>query len=261
MERLKGPGFPLLCMDLGNTSTSYAVYRGGRLEKLNHVDSNKFPYIVSNILINEGIVPSGHALLSSVVPRLTLKVKKSIGRKLASKLWVIGGNLSVPLRHKYFNIHKLGSDRRVNLYGAAKLYGAPVLILDFGTALTCDYVSEKGVFMGGLIIPGPEISLQALSHKAALLPQIPFPKQYKEFIGKDTVGGMKAGVLQGYGAMTDGLIERFRRRFGRKLRAIATGGLSPVLYPYTSQIDILDPSLTLKALAEVFKDRVLKISS
>jgi type III pantothenate kinase len=142
----------------------------------------------------------------------------------------------------------------VNIYGAVKIYGLPLLILDYGTALTCDYVSDKGIFLGGLIIPGPEISLQALCERAALLPLIKFPTGTVPFLGRDTQAGMKAGILRGYGAMTDGLVERFQARYGRKFRVIATGGLAKAIAPYASRVDVLDPLLTLKSLVKVYKD-------
>lgn len=99
-----------------------------------------------------------------------------------------------------------------------------------------------------MIIPGPEIALQALFEKAALLPRIPFPKEAKAFIGRDTRSGMKAGILRGYGAMADGLIKRFRQRFGSRLRVVATGGFARAIRPYSSQIQVIDGLLTLRAL-------------
>lgn len=198
--------------------------------------------------------------MTSVVPNITAKIVKicrSFG--CVGTLWIVGKNLRVPINHKYANINKLGCDRLVNVYGAARLYNLPLLILDYGTALTCDYISGKGVLMGGLIIPGAEIALKALSEKAALLPTIEFPKKYAPFIGRDTQGGMKAGILQGYGAMTDGLVERFRRRFGPGFQVIATGGLAKVISPYTRKIDILDPCLTLRSLGQVYQNLLKKI--
>ena len=254
MKNQKTP--PLICMDIGNTSTTYGFYQKGRLKGVERVASNNFPKFGNNLFKKFSVIPNVNIIISCVVPEINHKIKKIAKNRRIQKIWIIGENLPIKIKHNYININKLGKDRLVNAYGAVKIYGAPALILDFGTALTCDYVSEKGVFLGGLIIPGPEISLKALSDKAALLPQIPFPKNCRSLIGRDTKEGMKAGILQGYGAMTDGLIERFRKRFGRKFRVIATGGLSPVLFSYTSKIGILDPLLTLKSLAEVFKDKI-----
>jgi type III pantothenate kinase len=246
----------LVCIDVGNSSSSYALYEGKRLKGFGHYSSNKIPGIVMKLLSKVDNIPNYDIIVSSVVPQITLKLRKVIGKKRGARLWVIGRDIKVRIKHKYFNINKLGSDRLVNAYGAMRIYAPPLLILDYGTALTCDYISEKGVFMGGLIIPGPEVSLEALCKRAALLPQITFPRAYNRLWGRDTLGGMKAGILQGYAAMTDGLIERFRRRFGRRFQVVAAGGFAKVIYPYTRHIDILDPLLTLKSLARIFRDRV-----
>lgn len=175
--------------------------------------------------------------------------------------WIIGKNLRVRIRHNYRNINELGTDRLVNVYGGVKIYGAPLLIFDYGTALTCDFVSKKGVFLGGLIIPGPEISFNALSEQTALLPKIRFPKRFPSLLGNDPRGCMKAGILQSYGALTDGLVERFRRRFGNQFKVLATGGLAKTIAPYTSHLKIVDPLLTLRGLAAVYKDYVVQLPS
>ncbi len=252
----------LFLADVGNTSASFGFYRRGRLTGVKHVSSDEFPTILGKLIANEKIDSNLSLVMSSVSPKITRKIRAAIKKKqrLKDRFWVIGEEITVPLRHKYISIHKLGSDRLANAYGAIRQYGAPLLILDYGTAITCDYISKKGIFMGGLIIPGPEISLKALSEKAALLPPIEFPRQYRPFIGRDTRGGMKAGILQGYGAMTDGLVERFRRRFKGRFQVIATGGFARVIYPHTHKIDILDPHLTLKSLARVYQD-LIKIPS
>ena len=175
-----------------------------------------------------------------------------------SHVWEVGRNLNPRINHKYIN--RLGSDRLINIYGALRLYKPPFLILDFGTALTCDYVSKKGIFMGGLIVPGPEIAFEALSERAALLPKLPFPHSCRPFLGTDTKGGMKAGILQGYGAMVDGLILRFKASYGSRLRVIATGGLAKIMRPYTSSIDRVDPLLTLKSLHLAYRNQIKKYS-
>ena len=135
-----------------------------------------------------------------------------------------------------------------------------MLILDYGTALTFDYISKKGIFEGGLIIPGPAVSLEALCTKAALLPKVEFPHRKMggrhpfPLIGRDTSTGLRAGILQGYGALTDGLVKKFHRSYDPKIRVIATGGFAPAIFPYTRMVDKLDPLLTLKSLVEVYRD-------
>ena len=250
-------GYTLLCIDVGNTSTSYGLYGGGRFLRMGHSPTVKFPRLVLKLLSNKDNIPNRHAVIASVVPKITLKIRKSLSQLRGVRIWEVGGNLQAGIKHNYKYINKLGPDRLVTAYGASRLYGAPVLILDFGTALTCDFISSKGVFEGGLIIPGPQISLQALSERAALLPSINFPKRHGSLIGRDTRGCMKAGILQGYGAMADGLVAKFRKRYGRRFRVVATGGLARTLAPYTTQIDVVDPLLTLKSLARLFRDKII----
>lgn len=199
------------------------------------------------------VIPFKYAFVSSVVPKITKIIKRIfLDKNISKRLNVLGQNFKIPIRHRYPNMKNLGSDRLVNIYGAVRLHRFPLLIIDYGTAITCDYVSGDGVYRGGLILPGPEISLEALSKKAALLPQVPFPKKASSLLGRNTREAMQLGVLQGVRAMTDGLVIRFKRRYGRRLKVVATGGLSRRLYPLTEQIDILDPLLTLRSLALAF---------
>lgn len=245
----------VLLIDIGNTSTTYGYGKGRTLLGIRHVSTDHFPKIAHKLFKNKDNSPKSSIVICSVVPKVTRKVLNLVPRRNRPSLHVVGKNLKVPIRHKYINFNRLGSDRAVNIYGAVRLYRVPLVIFDFGTALTCDYISNKGEFLGGLIVPGPEIALKALSEKAALLPSLDFPRKYGAFLGRDTQGGMKAGILQGYGAMADGLVERFRSRYGRNLKVIATGGLAPLIHPHTSQIDISDPLLTLKSLALLFRDQ------
>ncbi len=252
----------LVCLDIGNTSASYGIHTGKVWKHIGYVPSFDIPRFIPKLLKSEKANPHIEFIVSSTVPQITHKIGNLVAKnkpfKRRLRLWVVGGNLKPKIKHNYRHINKLGKDRLVNAYGAARIYGAPLLILDYGTALTCDYLSEKGVFAGGLIIPGPEIAFKALCDRATLLPKISFPKGSFPLLGRDTRAGMKAGILQGYGAMTDGLVERFRRRYGRKFRVVATGGLAKAIYPYTSRVDVLDPLLTLKSLVRIFKDRAKK---
>jgi type III pantothenate kinase len=246
----------LICIDVGNSFTGFAVYKGRRLIKSGQTPTSVIPQLVVKLMSYYGTVPNIDIALSSVVPSVTAKISRIARMRRKAKLWVVGKNLRVHISHKYNQINRLGSDRLVNAYGARRFYGAPVLIFDFGTALTCDYVSKKGVFLGGLIVPGAEIALKALSEKTALLPEIPFPRKGVSLLGQNTRSGMEAGILQGYGAMTDGLISRFRKRFGRRIRSVATGGHAKAICRYATQVDVVDPLLTLKGLREVYLDQV-----
>lgn len=243
----------LLLIDIGNTSTTCGIFTGKAIQSVHYIDTNNFPSYLLKLLRNKSSIPISDIVFSCVVPKIGLKLRKTATNVLGKAyVWELGRNLAAPIKHNYKHIEKLGSDRLINIYGAVRLYKPPFLILDFGTALTCDYVSKNGVFQGGLIIPGPEIALKALTEKAALLPKLPFPAVYRSLFGTDTKGGMKAGILQGYGAMTDGLVGRFKSKYGSKLSVIATGGLAKTISGYASSINKVDPLLSLKSLCLAF---------
>ena len=245
----------LLAIDVGNTAATYGIYLGGRLERPRSCSHKDIPKIIKNCSKSGG-KNDFNVVISSVVPKVTQIIKKAVSRKKKAKTWIIGSNLPVKIQHRYRSIKKLGQDRIVNIYGATRIHGAPILVIDFGTAITFDYVSKRGVFEGGLIVPGPEISFQNLIEKAALLPKkIQLPKKSVSFLGRDTYSCLHSGILQGYGAMTDELVARFKRQFGNSLRVLATGGFALHLESYTRSFDILDPNHSIKSLILAYKDK------
>ena len=245
----------IVAIDIGNTAGTVAFYEGGRVKEFKSISRNDIPKYIKKIS------PGGkdsvfHVVISSVVPKMTHFIKNSIKRIPNTKLWLAGGNLKIKIAHKYKNYNRLGIDRKVNAYGAARMYRLPMLIIDFGTAATYDYIDKKGVFHGGLIIPGPDLSYKALLAKGSLLPKgRNLPTRSKSFPGRDTISCLETGILEGYGAMTDGLIKRFKSKFGTKLRTLATGGLAKVIAPYTETIDIVDPQHTIKSLLALWRDQ------
>ncbi len=242
----------LLALDIGNTAVTYGFFEKKRLQRHGSVVNCDIPKIIKN-WSKSGVINVNYVLISSVVPYLTLKIKKLLLGS-GAKIRVIGSSLKVPIRHRYRNIKQLGSDRVLNIYGALQMYKPPLLILDFGTAITADYISGKGVFEGGMIIPGPEIAFQTLIHRAALLPKKSrLPEKSITFLGRTSYECMESGILEGYGAMTDGLVERFKARFGKNLKILATGGFARYLKPHTHSIDILDPLHSLKSLNLIFR--------
>ncbi len=143
----------------------------------------------------------------------------------------VGKDIPVLIKHSYASINSLGKDRLVNVVGAATLYKAPFVVVDFGTAITFDYVNEKGVFDGGLIVPGIQTSLHALTQKASLLPDSTKLTTPRSFLGRSTKSCLVSGTVHGFAALTDGLIDNFRKTYGRKVRVILTGGMSSFIAP------------------------------
>jgi len=245
----------ILAIDIGNTAATVGFYEGGRLEEFGSIYYNDIPKYVSKIT-SSGKENHLDIAISSVFPEITKKVKSSLGSKKGQKIWVVGKNLTIQIRHKYSNYKYLGSDRKLNIYGAVRMYRLPLLVIDYGTAITFDYIDSKGIFQGGMIIPGPETAYRALGQRAALLPKdLTLPKRAKTFLGRNARECMESGILEGYGAMTDELILRFRKRYGKNLRVLATGGLSGVIRPYTRHIDIIDPKHSIKSLLALWRDK------
>ncbi len=243
----------LLAVDIGNTTISFALFRNSRILASDHVDNGDIPAL-SRILRKWGVKNPFSIIISSVVPQKTAILKKSLKRTYKEiKIWEVGQNLhpKVKMRYKASN---LGADRLVNVYGVVQKYRLPALVIDFGTAITFDYVDRKGVFLGGLIVPGMDISWQALQNRAFLLPQLRKLKQLHPLAATDTPSAMYSGLLNGFGALTDGLIGRFKEKYGLKLTVLATGGASPIIAKYAKNLDQVDPLHTLKSLNLIYQD-------
>jgi type III pantothenate kinase len=248
----------IILFDIGNTAVTYGLYYGGRMHATGSKLINEIPDFVNNSA-KSGNFSSINVIISSVVPKNTEFIRKSLLRMKGLSLWIAGENFPIRIDSKYKYSNKLGIDRKINIYGASKIYRPPVLLIDIGTAITVDYVSPSGVFEGGMIIPGPQISFQAMMDKAALLPKkLLFPLKTTGLIGKTTEDCMNCGILEGFGAMLNGLVDKFRLKYGSEIRAVATGGYASTLKPYTSKIDILAPLLSINSLFILYKNHTRK---
>ncbi len=242
----------LILLDIGNTSVTYGLHSNGKLKAFCSILFNDIPLLIKNF-VNSGNNNNINVIISSVVPKNTRFILVMLKRYKGVRVWIAGANLRVPVRHRYRGRKKPGIDRLVNIFGALTAYKPPFLVIDFGTAITFDYVSKRGIFEGGMIIPGPETAFQALIEKAALLPKkIRLPFRANSFLGRSTGECLTAGTLEGYGALTDGLIERFKRKFG-PLKVIATGGFASHLKPYSCRLQVIDPKLSIKALLSLYQ--------
>lgn len=244
----------IFAIDIGNTAATTGFYEAGRLKSFKSIAYNDIPKYAKKYY-KSGRKNYIDIIISSVNPKITASLKNKINKIKYLRLWIVGENLPIKIRHKYNNCNSLGIDRKVNIYGAVKMYRLPILVIDYGTAITCDYIDAKGIFRGGMIIPGPETAFRALGQKAALLPKkLALPKKAKSLLGRSTQDCMEAGILLGYAAMTDELIQRFRQRYSKKLRVLATGGFAEVIHPYTKNIQIVDPRHSVKSLLALFRE-------
>ena len=242
----------LLAVDIGNTFITLGAFRDRRLVKRATLPTKSKAHLrgLKNF-ISGNIIEA--AIICSVVPKATAQIAKDITASLGKRPLIIGKDISVPVKNLYRKPKQVGQDRLVNAYAGIRLYKAPLVAVDFGTAITFDVVSKKGGYLGGMIIPGLGISLDALKRRTALLPAVKL-KRPEEFIGKDTRNSMLSGIIYGFAALTDDLVMRIKNKIGRKAQIIGTGGNINLIKPYCRRIDKIDPDLTLKGLRLIYEE-------
>ncbi|SES22600.1 pantothenate kinase [Gracilibacillus ureilyticus] len=250
----------IFVLDVGNTNTVLGVFCEGQLtyQWRMQTDKNKtedeYGMFIKSLLEHEGLKLSdiNGIIISSVVPPILFALQRMADKYLHCEPMVIGEEKVNPyLRTLYPNPKELGADRIVNAVGAIKEYGAPGIIIDFGTATTYCYINEKEEYVGGVISPGINISLEALYMNAAKLPKIEL-KRPQNIIGSTTVEAMQSGVYFGYVGQVDEVVSRIKSEMGTNAKVIATGGLANLIARDSNTIDYVDPYLTLKGLYEIY---------
>jgi len=241
----------LITIDIGNTSIAFGVFQGKKLKSTWRVSTR-------GVFSKKAIRLPNHidaAIISSVVPKATPIIKKLIIKKLKIRPLVLGENIKAPIKNLYRNPKQVGQDRLVDAVAVKELYSCPAIVIDFGTAITFDVISKKGEYLGGIIVPGIETSVRALSKQAALLPIIKVSAP-RELVGKDTINSMKSGIFHGFGALCDGLVAKLKAKYG-PMRVIATGGHARLMSKFSRSIDKVNPNLTLQGL-RIIHEKILK---
>jgi len=237
----------IVAIDIGNTNVTLGIFKGRRLArkaKLPTNESRLYKKSIKRFLRRDRI---DTVIISSVVPQALPIIKRVVYDLTGSGPAVIGKDIEVPIRNLYRVKRQVGQDRLVNAFAAKALYGVPAIVIDFGTAITFDIVSAEGEYLGGLILPGIELSLSGLYEKTALLPKVDLAPS-RNIIGKDTADSMRAGILFGFGAMCDGLAARYGKMVGADMKVVATGGNAGLMKRYARSIRVVDEDLTLKGL-------------
>src|SRR4051794_25585310 len=249
----------LLVVDVGNTQTHLGTFDGERLVEhwrfatVRTSTADELGAALRSLLGLRGMTFDDiHAsIVSSTVPQLRPEWTEMAARYLGHTMPVVGPGLRTGMAIRYDNPREIGPDRLVNaVAGYAKL-GGPCVIVDFGTAVTHDVVSGDGEYLGGVIFPGVEISLEALSARAAALPTVDLTAP-RSLIGKSTVDAIRAGVLYGFAGMVDGIIGRLHAELG-EFTTLATGGLAGRVVPFCTSIDEADDLLTLTGLRIIWE--------
>jgi len=249
----------LLVVDVGNTQTHLGVYADGelihdwRFATVRESTSDELGAALRALLALRGLEFSDldASIVSATVPSLRPQWTGMASRYLGHEMLLVGPGLKTGMPIRYDNPREIGPDRLVNAVAGYERVGGACVIVDFGTAVTHDVVSAGGEYLGGVIFPGVEISLEALSSRAAALPTIDLTPP-RALIGKSTIDAIRAGVLYGYAGMVDGIIGRLHQELG-EFKTLATGGLAGAVVPHCATIDIADELLTLTGLRIIWE--------
>lgn len=168
------------------------------------------------------------------------------------KPMIVTNEIKTGITIRYDNPREIGADRIVNAAAAYRLYGGPLIIVDFGTATTFCAVTREGEYLGGAITPGIKIAAEALFQRASKLPRVELTKPTK-VIGSDTVSAMQSGILYGYAGLVDGIVERMKKELSQDAKVLATGGLAALVAPETKTIQEVKPQLTLEGLKLLYE--------
>ncbi|MFA7283121.1 MAG: type III pantothenate kinase [Candidatus Omnitrophota bacterium] len=242
----------LLAIDIGNTNISCGIFCGGKLRNRFDIETKKYSRagLFKKLAHHPGI---SAAVLCSVVPRLDRVIRKDLADYTGGFVYQIGKEIKVPIENRYRFPGQVGQDRLVNAYAASRLYRAPLVVIDSGTAITFDAVSGDKAYLGGLIFPGMRISLAALSEKTALLPEAKLGKP-KGLIGKDTESSILNGVVLGTAALCKELSRRIKKELGGKTKIIGTGGNIPMIRKYSGIKMEINKELTLLGIRLIYEE-------
>ena len=250
----------LLCIDLGNTNITLGLYEGERLGPRWRLatDHERMPdeygLQLLGLLSHSGFATTDLTgiCLASVVPPLTGRLLEACKRYAGLDALVLDTGVKTGVRIRYEDPRAVGADRIADAAAVQRLYGGPACVVDFGTATTFDAINEEGDYLGGAIAPGIGIAAEALVMRTAKLPRVDLQRP-PSVIGRNTPHAMQSGLLFGYVSLVEGMVVRFRKELGPKMKVIATGGLAEIVARETSVLEIIAPWLTLDGLRIIWE--------
>jgi type III pantothenate kinase len=250
----------LLAVDIGNTQTHLGAFENEelvehwRFQTRSGATGDELGERIAGFFnlseMNFGDVEA--VVVSSVVPPLGSQFEQMTARYLEADCLTIGPGVKTGMPIRIENPLEVGADRLVNAIAAYERFRSACVVVDFGTSINYDVVSDDGEFLGGIIAPGVEISMEALHQRAAKLVRVDLERP-RMVIGKSTIDSVRSGVVYGFAGLVDGIVERVRGELGEDTRAIATGGLAEFIVPCCESIDDVDDLLTLTGLRLLYE--------
>jgi len=250
----------ILAIDVGNTRTTIGVLDDTdvvfawhtRTER--HSTSDEFAIFLMNLLKLNQVEPETieGGILSTVVPAMKATISSAVAKVTGQKIMVVGPGVKNGLKIRIDNPAQLGSRSVANAVAAAAEYDMPAIIFDISTAITISVLDESGSYRGGMITPGPQISLDALIQRTSQLPQISLNDKPGRLIGTNTEDCMRSGLVYGYASMIDGLVRRIRKDRGTEHSVIITGASAGFVRPYCEEPLTVDEDLMLKGLRIIY---------
>lgn len=250
----------ILVVDVGNTNIVLGLYADRvlthhwRLSTNRSATVDEYGIMITNLFQIAG-VKAGQiegVILSSVVPPIMNTLEQLFVQYVGKEALIVGPGIKTGLNVRYENPKEVGADRIVNAVAGIEKYGSPLIVVDFGTATTFDYIDPSGAYLGGAIVPGIGISAEALYQRAAKLPRIDLAKP-RTVVGRNTVASMQAGIIFGYAGQVDGIVRRIFKETQTNPRVIATGGLAELIAGESETIELVDPMLTLEGLRIIYE--------
>jgi type III pantothenate kinase len=249
----------LLAIDIGNTNVVLGVFDAKRLVAnwrvgtKTQITPDEYAMILKDLFNFEGLEfkQIDGVIVSTVVPPLLPVMTEMSKKYFHIEPMVVTHEIKTGIKIRYDNPKEIGADRIVNAAAAYKLYGGPIIIVDFGTATTFCAVTRNGDYLGGAITPGVKISAEALFQRASKLPRVELTKP-RSMIGTDTISAMQAGIIYGYAGLVDGIVERMKKELSPDAKVVATGGLAELVSSETSSIQEIKPHLTLEGLRLIY---------
>jgi type III pantothenate kinase len=248
----------LLCIDTGNTNTVFSIWNGERFigtwrSATDHrrTGDQYFVYLSTLMSLNKVDVKITDVIISSTVPRVVFNLRVLCDRYFDCRPLVVGKpECLLPVPPRVESGVRPGPDRLANAAGAFDRHGGHVVVVDFGTATNFDVVAEDGAYIGGVIAPGVNLSLEALHQGAAALPHVDISRP-EHVIGTNTVECIQSGVFWGYTGLVEGITARIKAEYGQPMKVVGTGGLAPLFAQGNTLFDVIEDDLTMHGLTVI----------